>query len=128
MATKTPGDVSPPVVANPVDRYVNEFLEEHHQKSSPTTNAFENPPGQEVFRTACSPNLVCLHEDALAGTQALLSTQVKRGQRLSVEEVPYALRRLNASQLGDFLRIYALRIKAFTTTDWIRIDRDWQGT
>ena len=113
MAIKTTADSSSASVANPLDRYVKEYLEAHGQRPEPTD------PLDRIFY---------VRADTLGGAQALLSKQFKPGQKLSVEEFPFALRGLTAAQLEGFLCVYGMRIKEFTTTDWIRIDRDWRGT
>jgi hypothetical protein len=80
------------------------------------------------YHYKCYPEFVYLHAGTLVGGNALLQRQETQGQKLSVAEFPYALRLLTAAQLEDFLCVFAKCIKAFDTTDWIRIERDWRGT
>ena len=113
MAINTSADNLSASVANPLNRYVKEYLGAQGQIPEPTD------PIDRVFY---------LRADTLSGAQALLSKQFELGQKLSVEDFPFALRGLTAAQMDGFLCIYGMRIKEFTTTDWIRIDRDWRGT
>ena len=114
MSTELSSNRSLADSANPLDRYVYEYFEIHAHEGAGLSRPHAD--------------LVNLTENSLAGANALLQQRAKLIEKLRVADFPYALRKLTASQLEDFLCTYGEQIVKFTTTDWIRVDRDWRGT
>jgi hypothetical protein len=73
------------------------------------------------------PQYVYLHAGSLKGARCIL-LQSNVNKRVEVDFFPYAFRRLTAAQIEDLLCIYSKELSKLTSTDWIRIDRDWRGT